>query len=536
MSKEKAREYYTDKRSGKRLNCGQSVIAAFREKFLLDENSVALFAALGSGRAPGGECGAFYAAKFILGADRKDDIEKCGDIFLSKAGSIKCKEIRQGKELSCVGCIETASEFLEGAKRDNEVARAMKKTFNVKQFIAGSCYSYMLSNAGEALVVDPYISLKEEYASYLNKNKLRLKYIVDTHTHADHFSLAAVLKKEFKATVMMHENAISEVADRRVKDDDDLGLGNIKIKFIYTPGHTDDAVSLYAEGRLFTGDVLLIGSVGRTDFQNGSPESMFDTLRRIKALPAETIVFPGHDYHENKSSILAKEKDTNPFLKESDKNAFVSNMRSKVIPKPFNIDNIIRVNRKGGAAALEMISPKAAHELIAKDSAVKLLDVRSALEYSEIHIKDSINIPIDMLGGKINELAQSGKAYIVLCRTGNRSPMAADMLTRSGLPSVKVMNGGITRWQKERLPVEKGQGGISLERQVRIIAGSLILSGILLSIFVNPWFLGISIFVSGGLIFAGVTDNCMMGVLLMKLPYNKKLYKVKSGGGTCAIE
>jgi len=78
-------------------------------------------------------------------------------------------------------------------------------------------------------------------------------------------------------------------------------------------------------------------------------------------------------------------------------------------------------------------------------------------------------------------------------------------------------------------------GGISLERQVRIIAGSLILSGILLAIFVNPWFLGIPIFVSGGLIFAGITDNCMMGVLLMRLPYNKKLYKVKSGGGTCSI-
>jgi rhodanese-related sulfurtransferase len=209
--------------------------------------------------------------------------------------------------------------------------------------------------------------------------------------------------------------------------------------------------------------------------------------------------------------------------------------KRKVIPKPFNIDNIVRVNRKGEAAALEMVPPKVAHELILKDPAAKLLDVRSAMEYNEIHIKDSINIPIDMLGGKLDELARSGKAYIVLCRSGNRSPMAADMLMQSGLPSVKVMDGGVTRWQKERLPVEKGPGGISLERQVRIIAGSLVLSGILLAIFVNRWFLGISIFVSSGLVFAGITDNCLMGALLMKLPYNKKLYKVKSGGGTCAM-
>ena len=181
----------------------------------------------------------------------------------------------------------------------------MKKTFNIKQFIAGSCYSYILSSQGEALIVDPHISLKEEYISHLNKSKLQLKYIVDTHTHADHFSLATILKKDFKTTVIMHEKAISEVANRRVRDNDELGLGNVKIKFIYTPGHTDDAVSLYVEGRLFTGDVILIGSVGRTDFQNGSPELMFDTLQRIKAFPPESIIFPGHDYHENKSSILA---------------------------------------------------------------------------------------------------------------------------------------------------------------------------------------------------------------------------------------
>ena len=97
------------------------------------------------------------------------------------------------------------------------------------------------------------------------------------------------------------------------------------------------------------------------------------------------------------------------------------------------------------------------------------------------------------------------------------------------------MDGGITRWQKDKLPIIKGVGGISLERQVRMIAGTLVLTGIALSILVNPWFLGISIFVSCGLIYAGLTDNCMMGMLLMKLPYNKNLYKTKIGGGTCSV-
>lgn len=405
----------------------------------------------------------------------------------------------------------------------------------LKQFMAGSCYSYILSFGNEAFVIDPHISLQEEYIGYLKKKGLSLKFIFDTHTHADHFSLAAVLKKKLGAQVLMHEKAISSVVDRRLKDNDQFTIGSSSFAAIYTPGHTDDAMSLYGEGRLFTADVLLIGSVGRTDFQNGSPEAMFDTLQRLKSLPDETLIFPGHDYHEKLSSTLKKEKEENPFLKETNREAFVKNMRSKVIPKPFNIDNIVRVNQKGEAAALEMVTPKEALELVEKGQQVRLLDVRSALEFSEVHIKDSINVPIDMLPAKVNDLSQSKESYIVLCRTGNRSPMAADMLMQSGIHGVKVMQGGMTRWQKERLLIIKGVGGISLERQVRIIAGSLILLGISLSWFFHWAFIFISVFVSCGLIYAGFSDNCLMGMLLMELPYNRKLYKTKLGGGTCSI-
>lgn len=411
----------------------------------------------------------------------------------------------------------------------------MAEDLLMKQFIAGSCYSYVLGSKNEAMVIDPHISLLEEYEGYFKKKGLNLKFVIDTHTHADHFSLAAILKKKYGAQVLMHEKANSSVADRRLKDNDQITIGSCSFKIIYTPGHTDDAVSLYGEDKLFTGDVLLIGSVGRTDFQNGSPESMFDTLQRLKNLPNETVVLPGHDYNEKLSSLLGKEKEENPFLKEISKEVFVKNMRSKVIPKPFNIDNIVRVNQKGEAAALEMVTSKNSLEITKSNSRVKFLDVRSALEFSQVHIKDSINIPIDMLSSKINDLSQSKEGYIVLCRTGNRSPMAADMLIQSGIQGVKVMQGGITRWQKDGLSVVKGEGGISLERQVRIIAGGLVLSGILLSWFAHWSFIFISVFVSCGLIYAGLSDNCLMGMLLMKLPYNKKLYKTKLGGGTCSV-
>jgi len=405
----------------------------------------------------------------------------------------------------------------------------------IKQFVAGSCYSYILSSNNEALVIDPHISLVETYKKYLTKNNFTLKYIVDTHTHADHFSSAAILKKQFNAPVLMCEKAISSVADKRLKDNDQINVGTSNVKVIYTPGHTDDSVSLYGEGGLFSGDVLLIGSVGRTDFQNGSPESMFDTLQKLKTLPDESILCPGHDYHEQRSSTIAKEKENNPFLKETNKETFVRNMRAKVIPKPFNIDNIIRVNQKGQATAIEMISPRDALSLVGKDPQTKLLDVRSALEFNQVHIEDSINIPIDTLSSRIGELSRAGQGYIVFCLAGNRSPMAADMLIQSGINKVKVMEGGIARWQKEKLAVIKGQGGMLLERQVRIIAGSLVLAGIIMAWLLHWAFIFISVFVGGGLIYAGLTDNCLMGMLLMKLPYNKKLYKTGPGGGTCSI-
>lgn len=411
----------------------------------------------------------------------------------------------------------------------------MVRKLEVKQFAAGSCYSYAASSDKEALIIDPHISLLEEYKRYLDNKQLKLKFIIDTHTQADHFSLAAVLKKELKVPVVMGEKAASEVADKRIKEGDEIAIGSAVFKVIYTPGHTDDAVSIYGEGRIFTGDVLLVGSVGRTDFQNGSPELMFDTLQKLKALPDGTILLPGHDYHEKRSSTIGKEKRDNPFLREGDREAFIANMRSKNNPKPFNIDNIIRVNQKGEAAALEMITPRDAEILLKKDSTTKLLDVRSIFEFTQTHIKDSLNVPLDTLSAKIGELSQSKQKFIVLCRTGNRSPMAADMLVQSGLQGIKVMDGGITRWQKERLPVEKGEGGISLERQVRFIAGSLVLLGIILAWLIHWAFIGIPIFVSCSLIFSGLTDNCLMGMLLMKLPYNKKLYKAKLGGGTCSI-
>ena len=358
---------------------------------------------------------------------------------------------------------DSTKKELEGARQ------VMAEDFKLSQFIAGGCYSYILSSKKEALIIDPHISLLQEYSDYLNENKLTLKFIVDTHTHADYISSAAILKKKYAAPLLMHEKVISSIVDGRLKDGESINIGATTFKVIYTPGHTDDSISLYGEGRIFTADVLLIGSVGRTDFQNGSPESIFDTLQKLKSIPDDTMIFPGHDYHGKTSSIIAKEKTNNPFMKEGDKEAFTKNMRAKVLPKPFNIGNIIRVNREGEAVSIEAISPQEVSLLIAKSPQFKLMDVRSVSEFAQAHIKDSINVPMGTLFARIDELSKSKQGYIVICLLGARSPMVADILMQSGIRNVKVMEGGLMRWQKDGFPLVKKESGISLERPVKLI-------------------------------------------------------------------
>ena len=410
----------------------------------------------------------------------------------------------------------------------------MAKNNSVISFKAGSCYSYLISDAQQAIIVDPHISLVREYSKKLTKKGLLLAGIVDTHTHADHISSAAILKKKYNVPLYMSEHAVSSIATNRLNDGDVIKAGNIEIKAIYTPGHTDDSISLLTEdGDLFTGDVLLINSVGRMDFQNGSPEDMFDSLNNLAKLPEETTVRPAHDYKGNLTSTIAEQKNNNPFLQEKDKAAFCENARSKKIPKPANMDTIIATNQQGTAENYSTISPKEAFEKLKEANSV-LLDVRSEQELKEMSIESEKlkNIPLQSLASSAESLV-ADDSYYILCRSGHRATMAAMQLLQKGFTKLAVIEGGISAWNKAKLPVKRTDTVISLERQVRIIAGGLVLVGTLLS-FVSRWFIAIPLFVGSGLVFAGVTDNCLMGLLLMKLPYNKK--PVSNEGGSCAMD
>jgi glyoxylase-like metal-dependent hydrolase (beta-lactamase superfamily II) len=412
----------------------------------------------------------------------------------------------------------------------------MEKTFSVEQICSGACFSYVLVSGSQALLIDPHITKPAIYRDLIHKRGLTVAGIVDTHTHADHISSAAILKSEFNCPLYMSKKAISSFNPQRVGTGDTIPFGTAKLEVLESQGHTDDSISLLAQGVVFTGDVLMIGSVGRTDFQNGSPEEMFETLKRFKAMDAETTVYPAHDYKNHTESTIGAEIAQNPFMAQTDKAAFVQTMRSKTLPKPFNMDAIIDINRRGTAAEIEAVdAAEVKHRL---DSGQwKLLDVRRVDEYQAVRIEPSLNIPIDTLAGQAERL-KGASQWIVSCRSGARAAQAAELLLSLGMQNICIAKESLNGWLKNGYPVVKENVPISLERQVRMIAGSFALIGGLLGLLVSRWFLIIPIFVGSGLLFAGLTDSCMMGLLLMKLPYNRKATAKAAAmpGGSCAMD
>ncbi len=155
---------------------------------------------------------------------------------------------------------------------------------------------------------------------------------------------------------------------------------------------------------------------------------------------------------------------------------------------------------------------------------VDLIDVRMPTEYREVHAEGAVNFPLDSLNPKsvADSLVNgSGKPIYVICKSGNRSTKATQKFLDAGIENVVNVEGGTTAWVDAGLPVKRGKKAISLERQVRIAAGFLVLLGAVLGFFVDPYFIALSAFVGAGLMFAGITDTCGMGMMLSKMPWNR---------------
>ena len=203
-------------------------------------------------------------------------------------------------------------------------------------------YSYLLidPHSKEAAIIDP---VKEQFLRdkrYIQNLGLTLKYSFETHIHADHVTASGSMRSELGAKTIVHKNSGSTCPDVLVEDGAEFFLGKEKINIIYTPGHTDTCMSLYIDGHVFTGDALLIGGCGRTDFQAGDASTLYDSItKKLFTLADDTVVHPGHDYAGFTSSTIGEEKKTNSRLGNNmPKENFVRIMDSLKLPNPKRMD------------------------------------------------------------------------------------------------------------------------------------------------------------------------------------------------------
>ncbi len=347
-------------------------------------------------------------------------------------------------------------------------------------------YSYLIADpvVGEAIIIDPVNTHLDHYLALLQDQGLRLKYSLETHVHADHITASGLLRQRLGAQAAVSQLCGADNADIQIKDGDVFEFGNSeRVKVIATPGHTPGSVSYLWRDRLFTGDALLIGGCGRTDFQGGDAGALYDCItQRLFTLSDDTLVYPGHDYQGRWVSNIVQERTSNPRLAGKNRDEFIAIMAGLNLPKPRLIEQAVPANRYCGldenerqdAVAVREIAPpvrvqatpqdwvaaakqriteisvEAARQLL-KQGNIVLLDVREESEFAAAHIDNALLLPRGVLEFKytaLPELADPSKTVLLYCKTGGRSALAAQTLQNLGYNSVLSMAGGFEAWQK----------------------------------------------------------------------------------------
>jgi|SRR5215217_664587 len=213
-----------------------------------------------------------------------------------------------------------------------------------------STYTYLLADLAtrEAVFIDPVLEQAERDLGLLEELGLKLTVVMETHVHADHITSAGLLRERTGAQVMASARG-APCVDRALVHGDRVRVGGLELRVLETPGHTDDSLSFLCDGRLFTGDTLLVRGTGRTDFQNGDPGQLYDSItRELFTLPDATELYPGHDYAGFTASSVGEEKRHNPRLAGRSREDFIRFMNERQIPPPRKLDVAVPANRACG--------------------------------------------------------------------------------------------------------------------------------------------------------------------------------------------
>jgi glyoxylase-like metal-dependent hydrolase (beta-lactamase superfamily II)/rhodanese-related sulfurtransferase len=314
-----------------------------------------------------------------------------------------------------------------------------------EQIASGGCRSYLVGCADScaAALIDPELSQVDRYLALAVRHGLRIHYLIDTHTHADHFSATRRLARQLGVPLVM------------------------RLRVLHTPGHTRDSMCLVAEDRVFTGDTLLIGATGRTDLPSGDPEQLYDSLfgKLLKLDPA-LLVFPAHEYKGRAHTTLGEECAGNPRLQVKERGAFVELMRSLNLSMPTHLNESLRTNLSGGQTVAQLLADAAANvpfmaldELLARVQGAEpdliVLDVRERDAFEAGHVPGAHHLPRGQLELRVNdELPDPTVRIIACCEFGRISTLAAATLRQLGFQRAVALDGGMKAWREAGYPVQ----------------------------------------------------------------------------------
>ncbi len=335
----------------------------------------------------------------------------------------------------------------------------------------GGCRSYLIGceETCAAALIDPELSQIDRYITLAARDGLRIHYLVDTHTHADHFSATQQLAHQLRAPVVMHAASPAPFVNLRLHGGEQLAVGRLRLQALHTPGHTRDSMCLCVGDRIFTGDTLLIGATGRTDLPSGDAGSLFESLfEGVLKLDPALKVFPAHEYKGRSHSTIGQELAENPRLQKRDRGAFIEMMQHLNLAMPTHLTEALRTNMTGGKTVAQMLSEAAAAvpfmshgELHARlesggDDLI-VLDVRERDSFEQGHIKGARLLPRGQLELRVNqELPDPTKRILVCCEFGRISTLAAATLRQLGFHGAVTLDGGMKAWREAGYPVDEG--------------------------------------------------------------------------------